>query len=33
MSKSDITTREDITTLIHTFYAEVREDDLLVPNF
>jgi truncated hemoglobin YjbI len=33
MSKSDITTREDITTLIHAFYAEVREDDLLVPNF
>jgi hemoglobin len=33
MNKSDINTREDITSLIHTFYAEVREDKLLGPIF
>jgi len=33
MNKSDINTREDITSLIHAFYAEVREDKLLGPIF
>ena len=33
MNKNDIKTREDIRILIHTFYAEVREDDLLGPIF
>jgi len=33
MKKHDIKSREDISKLIHTFYAEVREDDLLGPIF
>ena len=33
MQKHDIKSREDISKLIHTFYDEVREDDLLGPIF
>ena len=33
MNKNDIKTREDISILIHAFYTEVREDDLLGPIF
>ena len=29
MNKNDINTREDIISLIHTFYALVKEDKLL----
>ena len=30
---SDIHTEEDITTLVHSFYARVRADEILSPNF
>ncbi len=33
MQKQDIKSREDVAKLIHAFYAEVREDDLLGPIF
>jgi len=33
MPKHDIKSREDISKLIHAFYTEVREDDLLGPIF
>lgn len=33
MNKNDIKSRDDIKTLIHNFYAEVREDKLLGPIF
>jgi len=33
MQKHDIKTREDVSKLIHTFYADVREDELLGPIF
>ena len=31
--KKDITSKEDITTLVHTFYKDVREEELLGPIF
>ncbi len=33
MKKNDIESREDINTLIHNFYAEIREEELLGPIF
>ncbi len=33
MQKNDIQSREDISKLIHTFYDDVREDELLGPIF
>jgi hemoglobin len=32
-TKTDIKTEEDIKTLIHSFYAKVRKDELLAPIF
>ena len=31
--KNDIDTEEDITNLVHQFYAKVRQDALLAPDF
>lgn len=31
--KKDITSREDVTTLVHTFYKDVREQELIGPIF
>jgi len=33
VDKTDITNEEDVTTLVHTFYAKVRADKLLGPIF
>lgn len=33
MQKADLCTEEEISHLVHTFYAAVREDDLLGPVF
>lgn len=33
MIKKDIETRDDITLLVHTFYDQVRKDELLGPIF
>jgi len=33
VDKTDITNEEDVTTLVHTFYAKVRADELLGPIF
>jgi len=33
LDKTDIANEEDVTTLVHTFYAKVRADELLGPIF
>lgn len=33
MPRSDLCTQEEVTDLVHGFYAKVREDDLLGPIF
>lgn len=33
VDKTDIVNEEDVTTLVHTFYAKVRADELLGPIF
>jgi hemoglobin len=33
VDKTDIVNEEDVTTLVHTFYARVRADELLGPIF
>ncbi len=33
MKKNDITTEQDITLLVHSFYKKVQQDDVLAPVF
>jgi len=33
VDKTDIVNEEDVTTMVHTFYAKVRADELLGPIF
>ncbi len=33
MVKKDITSRDDIANLVHTFYCKIRQDELLGPIF